>query len=178
MKQFFNRSNRKGFSMVELLLVFAIIMGAAVMVFVVYPKVKANSVTTEENQNITTIQGGVKSLFQSKANYSQVSPSLLIAASVVPNTMVSGTTLVNRWGGAVTIGPSTAVPNGYAITYASVPDDICFKLVPSVGMNFVAVGVGSAGSLKTKLNEEIDMTKLASACVGGTSGNTLYFDDR
>jgi hypothetical protein len=38
--------------------------------------------------------------------------------------------------------------------------------------------VGSAGSLKTKLNEEIDMTKLASACVGGTSGNTLYFDDR
>jgi type II secretory pathway pseudopilin PulG len=170
-----SRSNRKGFSMVELLLVFAVILGAAVMVFVAYPKLKANQAATTENTNLSTLQAGIKNIFQGKPNYTGLVPTVLINAQVVPNTMVNGTNIVNSWGATVAIAPATLgglANNAYSITYPSVPQDVCVKLASSSGLNFDTVTIGTT-AVKTFGSMDVDVVATTTACAAGGAANSI-----
>jgi prepilin-type N-terminal cleavage/methylation domain-containing protein len=55
-----NIKSKKGFSLLELLLVLGIIAALVVAAFIVYPKVQASQRSQAESNNIATIQAGVK----------------------------------------------------------------------------------------------------------------------
>jgi prepilin-type N-terminal cleavage/methylation domain-containing protein len=55
-----NIKSKKGFSLLELLLVLGIIAALVVAAFIVYPKVQASQRAQAESNNIATIQAGVK----------------------------------------------------------------------------------------------------------------------
>lgn len=56
----YKRKSKKGFSLLELLLVLGIIAALVVAAFIVYPKVQASQRAQAESNNIATIQAGVK----------------------------------------------------------------------------------------------------------------------
>lgn len=171
MKIYFNKKNSQiGFSMVELMLTFAIILGLAAMVFYIYPKVKDNQITLEEATGLTTLQAAIKTLYQTKASYSSISAQLLIDANVVPMNMVSGNEITNRWRNSVTVSPATlsgnAVNNAFSLTYTGVSQAACAKLAISLGDSFDVISVGGV-DVKTFGTTSTDEALAASQCAAG-----------
>ena len=67
-----NKKSKKGFSLLELLLVLGIIAALVVAAFIVYPKVQASQRAQAESNNIATIQAGVKALYTSASSYDKL----------------------------------------------------------------------------------------------------------
>ena len=80
-----NRKSKKGFSLLELLLVMGIIAALIVAAFIVYPKVQASQRSQAESNNIATIQAGVKSLYSSTSNYTGLTTSVAIQSKIFPD---------------------------------------------------------------------------------------------
>jgi prepilin-type N-terminal cleavage/methylation domain-containing protein len=72
-----NIKSKKGFSLLELLLVLGIIAALVVAAFIVYPKVQASQRAQAESNNIATIQAGVKALYTSASSFTGLTNLLL-----------------------------------------------------------------------------------------------------
>ncbi|EIC2930321.1 prepilin-type N-terminal cleavage/methylation domain-containing protein, partial [Salmonella enterica] len=128
------RKSKKGFSLLELLLVLGIIAALVVAAFIVYPKVQASQRAQAESNNIATIQAGVKALYTSASSFTGLTNTVAVQAKIFPDNMLSGTgnaaKPINTFKGNVTLaaaatGPSSAAGSSFTITYDNVPAAEC-----------------------------------------------------
>ncbi|WP_434659354.1 type 4 pilus major pilin [Klebsiella sp. MISC125] len=175
--------SKKGFSLLELLLVLGIIAALVVAAFIVYPKVQASQRSQAESNNIATIQAGVKSLYTSSSSFTGLSNSVAVQAKIFPDNMLSGSgssaTPINAFKGAVMLEPANTGPSGaegssFTITYNNVPASECTKIITAAAGNFYSAGVGSAGNVK-EAGELLDIVETTKQCEGGGNSNTLIF---
>ncbi len=152
-----NRKSKKGFSLLELLLVLGIIAALVVAAFIVYPKVQASQRAQAESNNIATIQAGVKALYTSASSFTGLTNSVAVQAKIFPDNMLSGSgssaTPINAFKGNVVVasadtGPSAATGSSFTITYSNVPAAECTKIITAAAGNFYTAGVGTAGNVK------------------------------
>lgn len=152
MKNFKQARNQGGFSLVELLLVLAIIAALAVAAFIVYPRVQAGRNATFESQLLSSAQAGVKALFTTN-NYDKLTLAAAYNAEIFPANMnISATSIQNQWEGAVTVAPSAADGSAgtalntadryFKFGYTNVPTDVCIRLAGAAVQNFGTVLVG------------------------------------
>ena len=181
-----NKKSKKGFSLLELLLVLGIIAALVVAAFIVYPKVQASQRAKAESNNIATIQAGVKALYTSASSFTGLTNTVAVQAKIFPDNMLVGSGSsakpVNAFKGDVTLasansGPSAAQGSSFTITYSNVPAAECTKIITAVAGNFYAVGagdVGGEGSLKAA-GEVLNVARTAMQCQSGGNSNTLVF---
>ena len=178
-----NRKSKKGFSLLELLLVLGIIAALVVAAFIVYPKVQASQRAQAESNNIATIQAGVKALYTSASSFTGLTNSVAVQAKIFPDNMLSGSgssaTPINAFKGNVVVasadtGPSAATGSSFTITYSNVPAAECTKIITAAAGNFYTAGVGTAGNVKAA-GEVLDVAKTATQCQNGGNSNTLIF---
>lgn len=178
-----NIKSKKGFSLLELLLVLGIIAALVVAAFIVYPKVQASQRAQAESNNIATIQAGVKALYTSASSFTGLTNTVAVQAKIFPDNMLSGSGSsvkpINAFKGDVvvasaTTGPSGAQGSSFTITYSNVPAAECTKIITAAAGNFYAAGVGTAGSVKAA-GEVLDVAKTATQCQSGGNSNTLIF---
>ncbi|MDS7803745.1 type 4 pilus major pilin [Klebsiella oxytoca] len=178
-----NRKSKKGFSLLELLLVLGIIAALVVAAFIVYPKVQASQRAQAESNNIATIQAGVKALYTSASSFDKLTTSVAVQAKIFPDNMLvgSGTAAkpVNAFKGDVVVasantGPSAAQGSSFTITYSNVTAAECTKIITAAAGNFYTAGVGTAGNVKAA-GEVLDVAKTATQCQFGGNSNTLIF---
>ena len=180
-----NKKSKKGFSLLELLLVLGIIAALVVAAFIVYPKVQASQRAQAESNNIATIQAGVKALFTSASSFTGLTNSVAVQAKIFPDNMLSGSGSaakpINAFKGNVTLaadktGPSGADGSSFTIIYSNVPAAECTKIITAVAGNFYAAGVGNVGNGNVKTaGEVLDVAKTAMLCQNGGNSNTLIF---
>ncbi|AET53319.1 type 4 pilus major pilin [Salmonella enterica subsp. enterica] len=143
------RKSKKGFSLLELLLVLGIIAALVVAAFIVYPKVQASQRAQAESNNIATIQAGVKALYTSASSFTGLTNTVAVQAKIFPDNMLSGTgnaaKPINAFKGNVTLA---AAGNFYTA---------------KVGSKVVKAADGT-----------LDVAATAAACNNATS-NTLVF---
>ncbi|EDG0478613.1 prepilin-type N-terminal cleavage/methylation domain-containing protein [Salmonella enterica] len=177
-----NKKSKKGFSLLELLLVLGIIAALVVAAFIVYPKVQASQRAQAESNNIATIQAGVKALYTSASSFTGLTNSVAVQAQIFPDNMLSGTGSdakpINAFKGNVTLAAASTGPSGtdgssFTITYENVPAAECTKIITAAAGNFYTAGVGTAGNVKAA-GETLDVAATASACSDANS-NTLIF---
>ena len=178
-----NKKSKKGFSLLELLLVLGIIAALVVAAFIVYPKVQASQRAQAESNNIAAIQAGVKALYASTSSFTGLTNSVAVQAKIFPDNMLSGSGSsakpINAFKGDVvvasaTTGPSGAQGSSFTITYSNVPAAECTKIITAAAGNFYKVGVGYEGSLKFA-GEVLDVAETATQCKNGGNSNTLVF---
>ncbi|HBB8367448.1 TPA: prepilin-type N-terminal cleavage/methylation domain-containing protein [Escherichia coli] len=178
-----NKKSKKGFSLLELLLVLGIIAALVVAAFIVYPKVQASQRAQAESNNIAAIQAGVKALYASASSFTGLTKYVAAEANIFPDNMLinSGafTRPLNAFKGDVALaadktGPSGADGSSFTITYSNVPAAECTKIITAVAGNFYAAGVGTAGNVKAA-GEVLDVAKTATQCQFGGNSNTLIF---
>ncbi|PPE57785.1 Major structural subunit of bundle-forming pilus [Pectobacterium brasiliense] len=169
-----NRKYRKGFSLLELILVLGVIAGLIVSAFMIYPKAQAAQRAEIEVKNITAIVSGINAIYGSSANYIGINARTLIDAKIIPSQMRVGNTyrVVNIWKGSVNFSYSTY---GFNITYNNVPSVECAKLVLATASMFsnISVGdnegydeegneVGTSGTVKQGVKNVDEVTKYCS----------------
>lgn len=178
-----NKKSKKGFSLLELLLVLGIIAALVVAAFIVYPKVQASQRAQAESNNIATIQAGVKALYTSASSFTGLNNSVAVQAKIFPDNMLSGSGSaakpINAFKGNVVVasantGPSAAQGSSFTITYSNVPAAECTKIITAAAGNFYTAGVGTAGNVKAA-GEVLDVAKTATQCQSGGNSNTLIF---
>ena len=173
--------NKKGFSLIELLLVLGIIAALAITAFMIYPKVSSSNNAQTESSNINTIKASLASLYSSSPDYTGLTTDVGIKSKIFPDTMVNtaGTAALNTFKGAVTLGVSKDSPSGadnsaFTITYAAVPAAECVKIVSAVASNFYKVTVGGTAVKDNKGSGTtgavaVDVAKLTAACAAGNT---------
>lgn len=177
MKQHFK--TRRGFSLLEITLVLAMIILVAAGVFTIYKKVQSSQRAEREARNIATIKAGVRTLYAGKSNYAGLVNQVAIEANIIPDTMLvpgSMRTIMSSYGGPVTVyssdyGITKGPDSSFTIIYTGVPDEDCVKLVPPV------VGDLSAAKVNNTRIKEIggvlDLEALTTACSQGKNKNQL-----
>jgi len=165
------KRNKKGFSLLELLLTLGIIAALIIAAFIVYPKVQAAQRAESELKNVATIQAGVKSLYSGMANYQGLNNSVLINANVFPENLLkdgdSGTQAVNAFGGNVEVKSTSAsgiADAGISIKYYNVPSDECIRIATALANNVSSVRINNIATTYTSL--------LATKC-SSTNSNTI-----
>lgn len=175
------RKSKKGFSLLELLLVLGIIAALVVAAFIVYPKVQASQRAQAESNNIATIQAGVKALYTSASSFTGLTNTVAVQAKIFPDNMLSGTgntaKPINAFKGNVMLaaaatGPSSAAGSSFTITYSNVPAAECVKIATAAAGNFYIATVGT--KVVKAAGGMLDVAATASACSNATS-NTLVF---
>lgn len=128
MKLVKNRMNKKGFSMIELVLAMGVIAAIITGVFLIYPKVKASQNVSSENKNLSTLISGIRTLYKGKADYEGLTNDVVIKAKIVPDNMISSGDIVNVWGGKVKVDTFKTF---FRINYMAIPVRECMELVAS-----------------------------------------------
>jgi prepilin-type N-terminal cleavage/methylation domain-containing protein len=178
------RRTSQGYTLIELLIVLAIIAALIVGAFYLYPKVQAARSANAESVILQSFQANMKSLFTT-GDYQKVSNLVTAQAGMWSDQMITNpatATITTEWGTLVTVKPATSagvvsatgVPAQYfVVTYPGVPSDVCQKLVPSLAGSWEKITVGT--TVVQDLNGapaiQYDPSLLAASC-GGSSAST------
>lgn len=187
--KFLKRNKKKGFTLVEILLVVGFIALAGIGIYTVYTKVQMSNAALTEGKNLDSIRAGVKNLFGGSQSYTNLGANgnaILNDARITPDSMrkipytVADANINNSFGGAVTVGKvslGSGTDNGFRVTYPNVPGAVCAKLVTGAGTGWDAIGVGAPNNIKAFGTGSINVATLATQCAGDTgSGVTITFD--
>ncbi|ENS3161735.1 type 4 pilus major pilin [Salmonella enterica subsp. enterica serovar Montevideo] len=175
-----NKKSKKGFSLLELLLVLGIIAALVVAAFIVYPKVQASQRAQAESNNIATIQAGVKALYTSASSFTGLNNSVAVQAKIFPDNMLSGSGSaakpINAFKGNVVVasadtGPSAATGSSFTITYENVPAAECTKIITAAG-NFYIAQVG--GATVKEAGGTLNVAATAAACSDANSNKLVF----
>lgn len=177
---------KKGFTLVEILLVVGFIALAGIGIYSVYNKVNMSNKSLNESRNINLIKAGIKNIYGSSQGYTGLTNTVLNDARATPDSMRAipyispDNNITNSFGGAVTVLPVTlggaGLNNGFEITYPKVPGEVCSRLVTMMDKNIEQITV--AGTIvKTYGTGNLNVATLATQCATDTgSGVTILFD--
>ena len=176
---------KRGFSLVELLLVLGVIAVLLVAAFVIYPKVRDNNQANQIAAQMTMIKANVQNTF--KTTYKGLDTTTANKARSFPTSMNGGDYTVGHagirspWGGIVYVDGVNAVtptPNGnlpvyksFYIRLADIPPSICMPLLSSVSGHYESVKVGTVELLK---KDGLD-TALAAETCSSSQPQTIAF---
>lgn len=145
--------NKKGFSLIEMLLVLGVLAVLLVAAFVVYPRVRDASRANIEVTNLTLIKANIQNLYAAKmGDYTGLYTSTANQARVFPESMNSGVytgqEIQSAWGGVVraqvlpNADAAMAAGKGFTIDYYSVPSAVCLGIVSATANMFNDIRVG------------------------------------
>lgn len=145
------RQSQSGFSLIELLLVLAIIASMTVAAFIIYPRVKVGRDVNNEIQLAVAAKAGIRGLF-TNGNYDRLSTQVAIDANLFPEGMIDRENGIIRtaWSN-VTIHPtstgqesaSDGTPDRlFVMYYRNVRADACIRFVGAAAGHFEIIRVG------------------------------------
>lgn len=180
--KFKSTTKKKGFTLIEILLVVGFIALAGIGVYVVYDKVETANIVNKEYRNIQTLNAGIKNLYRGVNNYSGLFPRIVILGQVVPEEMILlGTagrvpTTTYRLQNSFTI-PMTleaasyngGTDNAYLII-TDVPKKVCAKMATTMSHSFNKVEVDTTTVKDTAANQR-NVNVSAAACEASAQEN-------
>ncbi|CHQ65375.1 type IV pilin protein [Salmonella enterica subsp. enterica serovar Typhi] len=175
------KRSKKGFSLLELLLVFGIIAALIVGVFMIYPKISSGQKVDSDIKILGTLNAGIKELYSGQAGYTGLSVDTLIKAKIVPEEIVDEGLIWDSWGANVQIEPY--YDGSFYIGFENVSVDACPKFVTQAGSSYFKIVVASTEVKNTEAGQELDMANLSKACISNDDGYggrpiTVYFYDK
>lgn len=175
---------KKGYSLLELVLVLGIITALIVGAFVIYPKISSSMRVNKELKNISVVIDGLAHIYKGRTDLSGISTMVAINAKLVPDDMlIPGNTAYfkNVWGGMVNIGAnssttgSTTFWDTIELYEYSIPSSDCAKFVKAIYDEFAtrqtALKVMSVNSTNlffnvgsTTTTPTVDFENIVKAC--------------
>ena len=171
---------RKGFTLVEILLVVGFIALAGIGIYTVYTKVQMSNAALQEGKNLDTIRAGTKNLFGGTQTYANISNIVLNDARITPDSMrpipyqQGASSITNNFGGSVQVAAVAlggGSNNGFSVDYPKVPGAVCAKLVTGAGTGWDQVTVGGL-VVKPFGTGALDIVNLTKQCAGD-NGNGI-----
>lgn len=166
------RRSSRGFGLLEVILVFAIVIGAAAIVFTVFQSAQPSSDSNKATSDMTVLAANIRSTYLVGSDFTGLNNALVLKGGLVPKPMISadGSSIVGAWGPPVTVQPDPT-NRKFQIVYQGVPASACMKFVLGAGPYFEDASVGlnatSAGTPVRTNSQPIDPAVAAAACGQG-----------
>lgn len=115
--------------------------------------------------DVTQLQAKSQAHYAGQSTFTTLTNTVAIGGKLAPASMISGTALVNPFGGVVTIAVNAGNASQFDITETGLPADACAKVI---------VGMGSAVALKVNTVAQtlpLDAGAAITAC--NTASNTI-----
>lgn len=166
----------KGFSLMELLIVLAVIITITAFVYMMLSGVRARRVANEEQSFITTLAQDAVTLFKQSGSFSGATDQSLIQLGAVREhaRRTASNQIRSGFGGLYTVAPATTVfPNDTLAFEVQVPRRSCAEFVVGVAPTFERILVGSTvvRNVTPGNNSEIDSATLGTNCDASSSGD-------
>lgn len=189
MKKHLNK-RRKGYSIIEIMVVVAIIGVLVAIALQFVPKLTASTRAKGEIDNINFLVQHIQSVYANQSSYkdlqdnaSSVAKVLFIDSGVAPASMISGTsTLVNKFGQSYTFKGANTVSgtsnNAFTIVINGVPKLECSTILNSFANKAIKMGSGTSVNNIQDLtsNKAATPTTIAKGCVANTQNLQLTFE--
>jgi type II secretory pathway pseudopilin PulG len=186
MKYKIKNYNKKGFTLIEILLVVGFIALAGIGIYSVFSKTNMANQALNESRNINLIKAGIKNLYGNSQGYTGLSNQVLNDARITPDSMrkvpyiSSDNIIINSFGGLVSVTPivlgGSGINNGFRITYPKIPGQVCAKLVPMMDKNMDQITVNGV-IVKSFGTGNLNLISLATSCATDTgNGIDINFD--
>lgn len=170
--RFTTQRKQRGFTLVELAVVLAIIVLAAAGIIARQRSTNQTAQVQAEAGNLQAIVGKINSTFAGRSSYSGATTAFLLAQGAFPSSMVNGATVVNTWNGSVTVAPGTG-NTSVDITYGAVPTSACIELVANSSRSYRGVTVGTT-AVKTSTQSEADLAATQTACSASSTVAVIF----
>lgn len=157
-----------GFTLIELLLVIGLISVLSVLVLLGYNKREAAVKAEAQVAWVKGVDQGIQSLAQPSDDTTLVTAltnANIIAANIIPVENISGTSIMNNFGGATTFGTKAINGRtGYTITLSGIPSRACVNLATQVGYSSDEVSVNTTVVKTAGSTADIDVALVAALC--------------
>lgn len=121
-------------------------------------------------QDIAEIAANVEGAYANQATFAGLSNSLAISQKLVPANMVQGgTSIVDPFGGAVTLQPDGTVPNGFDIQVGGLGNASCAAVAEDISAFEIEIN----GTVAASANASVSPSTAGTDCTAGTGANTV-----
>lgn len=179
-------SKQNGYTLLETILVIAIILIMTVSIFAFYNKLRTDEMVSLLSQDMIIIDNGVEAAYQSLGSggaLSTVSNTFAISSNIIPTQLAySSSGISNTFGGDIVLAPAmvstiSGMTNGYSMTLSGVPSSACAKIATSNFSSYVQDVLINGTQVKTNgaLYTGSDTANIASLCLGNS--NTIVFEN-
>ena len=162
----FNKS-KSGFTLVEVLLVFIIVLVGGAFVYGMYNHLSGSSKVSQTQQSITAMSASIHGLYNGSSSYAGLSNNTAIVGGAVPQHLIKGSSIVTPWGGAITVAPSTNNTT-FSISLADLGQKDCVAMATYEPESWVSVSVNGTG-----ISKDTAVSGATTNCLA--SGNTVAF---
>lgn len=142
------------------------LLGVGAVVLVLYQVFGLNK-TQNALSDLTQLHTQVQGLYNAQNTFTSVTNAVAVSGKLAPTSMISGSALVNPWGGAVTLNVNAGNPAQFDVSETLVPQDACPKMLTSMS---AVVGVKVNGTAATL---PLDAGAAVTAC--DAAQNTLLY---
>jgi type II secretory pathway pseudopilin PulG len=145
MRPFLSHRFHRGFGLLEVILVFALVIGAAGVVFTVFQSTQPSADSSRATSSLTLLSANIKGAYAAGGDYSTISVSGLIKNNLVPQDLLTpaGTALIGVWQQPILVQP-TADNHHVTIVYEGIPQVACVKFILGAAPYFPTVSLGSS----------------------------------
>lgn len=168
--------NHRGFTLVELMMVIAVIGVIGLGAVIVFGKAMKKQRVNSEVQTLAEITSGIQKHYFNKPNFTGLSNTIAVSYKLVPDDMIvaAPATIGNRWTGSVTIAPATvsAANDSYSYTTTLVPSAECLDVVLAMAPQYTATSV--AGTVVKAAGGTLNETTLATQCNSADAVTIVY----
>jgi len=167
------RLRRKGFSMIELMVVIGIIAAMVLAAFWAVPVIRNNIKSSDEANAYMAMSNDVRTVYSTQGNFNGVNSGSLIKLGVVPSNMVRNDTIISTFDTLVTVAPTNLIGTNDGVEFSyTIPREACTKFVQKSAVASARVTVGSTVVLnRTSGDNRVDVNALGDACDSGAGGN-------
>jgi prepilin-type N-terminal cleavage/methylation domain-containing protein len=162
---------QKGFTLTEVLIVVGIIALGFLGIAQLAKQAGSDNKAADASRNAVMLAQNSINLYKHMPDFgagaSALSETALIDNSKVPESMVSGATIVNPWGGTVVVAGANTASGSPAVqlTYSSVNTDECASFSNAVAGQFDEIDI--AGTIIKAENGLLDPVAMGTQCASG-----------
>jgi hypothetical protein len=157
------RQSERGATVLEAVMWMLIALVVAGAVFWGVSKAFGSFKLYRQQNDLTVIKVQIQQLYSGSPSYNGLDNTVGINAGLFPSDMVKGTSVVNRWGGAITLGTASSDAQ-FTISLTGVPKEQCTTLA-QFGDDWAAVTV-NGGALTLGAGR---VSSATTACTGDTN---------
>jgi prepilin-type N-terminal cleavage/methylation domain-containing protein len=168
------KSNQKGFTLIEILIVIAVIVLLVTLGQKYIPQLFGQTGTLQEGQLLNTGIAQIRSLKHSKPDFTGFTTAEVANSGVFPDQYIrnKGTntaTVVNQWGGSLSFAPANVngTNDGFTVTDTAIPENVCKGIPSSVSENAYSITIGTS-AVKTA-GGTVNDAAVGTACSGATN---------
>lgn len=176
------QKNKKGFSLVETVLVVGLIALFSVGVYVIYNKVRDSSVASDEAREINSILGSARSLVGNTNVIPVLDAPLLANARIIDSTRVIGLNYTTGTGQQVSFEPVfTTGVNHIKVNYLNTTNAYCAKLANAFQNDVDLITIGGTivkNTMPLATPMPYDVSTAAATCAASGDSFTMSFNFR